>query len=125
MSAFEKMRMSVKNSTMTHSVHNVGRRKKRILFKCISRTLCYFKMLCVSNVMETWMRNTTETDYMITCNHVSADGQFDSDASVPAGAVHSKRLSEGEKIMFYCITLIFVSCIGIILCMFAVMRVYI
>ena len=34
--------------------------------------------------METWLRNTTETDLMITCNHVSADGQFDSDASVPA-----------------------------------------
>ena len=30
-------------------------------------------------------------------NHVSADGQFDSDASVPAGAVNSERLSEGEK----------------------------
>ena len=43
----------------------------------------------------TWLRNTTETDFMITCNHVSADGQFDSDASVPAGAVHSERLSEG------------------------------
>ena len=47
--------------------------------------------------METWLRNTTETDFMITCNHVSADGQFDSDASVPAGAVNSERLSEGRK----------------------------
>ena len=37
----------------------------------------------------------TETDFMITCNHVSADGQFDSDASVPAGAVNSECLSEG------------------------------
>ena len=41
------------------------------------------------------MRNRTETDYMITCSHVSADGQFESDASVPAGAVDSERLSEG------------------------------
>ena len=47
--------------------------------------------------METWLRNTTETDFMITCNHVSADGQFDSDASVQAGAVNSDRLSEGGK----------------------------
>ena len=44
------------------------------------------------------MRNRTETDYMITCNHERADGQFDSDVSVPAGAVHSERLSEGKKI---------------------------
>ena len=36
-------------------------------------------------------------DFMITCNHVSADGQFDSDASVQAGAVNSERLTEGEK----------------------------
>ena len=63
----------------------------------MSRTLCYFKLLRVSNLMETWLRNTTETDCMITCNHVSADGQFDSDASVQAGAVNSERLSEGEK----------------------------
>ena len=28
---------------------------------------------------------------------MSADGQFDSGASVPAGAVHSGRLSEGKK----------------------------
>ena len=28
--------------------------------------------------METWMRNTSETDYLIKCNHVSADGHFDS-----------------------------------------------
>ena len=47
---------------------------------------------------------------MITCNHVSADGQFDSDASVLAGAVNSKRLS-GRKNMFHCITLC--SCTGV------------
>ena len=46
--------------------------------------------------METWLRNTTESYFMITCNHVSADGQFDSDASVLAGAVNSERLSEGK-----------------------------
>ena len=34
---------------------------------------------------------------MITCNHVSADGQFDSDTSVPAGAVNIELLSEGAK----------------------------
>ena len=56
--------------------------------------------------METWLRNTTETDFMITCNsnHVSADGQLDSGASGQAGAVNSERLSEGggrrEKIGF-------------------------
>ena len=51
--------------------------------------------------METWLRNTTETDFMITCNHVSADGQFDSDASVPAGPVNSERLDlRGKKIGF-------------------------
>ena len=93
--------------------------------------------------METWLRNTTETDFMITCNsnHVSADGQFDSGASVQAGAVNSERLSEGGgekgKNRFHCITLcsctevtgqmmsdvlFFVSCIEIIVCMFAVMR---
>ena len=47
--------------------------------------------------METWLRNSTATDFMITCNHVSADGKFDSDASVTAGAVNSERLSKGEK----------------------------
>ena len=67
--------------------------------------------------METWLRNTTETDFMITCNHVNADGQFDSDASVLAGAGNSERLSEGggrkekEKNMFHCITLC--SCTGV------------
>ena len=50
--------------------------------------------------METWLRNSTETDFMITCNHVCADGQFDSDASVTAGAVNSERLSEGGGICF-------------------------
>ena len=50
--------------------------------------------------METWLRNSTETDFMITCNHASADGQFDSDASVTAGAVNSERISEGKKICF-------------------------
>ena len=47
--------------------------------------------------METWLRNSTETDFMITCNHVSADGQFDSDASATAGAVNSERLYGGKK----------------------------
>ena len=64
-----------------HSLHNVGRRIKEYYLSA-SRTLCYFKLLRVSNLMETWLRNSTETDFMITCNHVSADGQFDSDASV-------------------------------------------
>ena len=31
---------------------------------------------------------------------MSADGQFDSDASVQAGAVNSERLTEGKKIDF-------------------------
>ena len=84
-----------------------------------------------------WLRNTTETDFMIRGYHVSADGQFDNDASVPAGAVNSERLSEGEN-MCHCITLcsctgvtgqmmsdvlFFVSCIEIILCMFAVIHI--
>ena len=38
--------------------------------------------------METWLRNTTETDLMITCNHVSADGQFDSDAACLTAMLH-------------------------------------
>ena len=41
---------------------------------------------------------------------MSADGQFDSDASVPAGAVNSERLSEWGD-MFHCITLC--SCTGV------------
>ena len=90
--------------------------------------------------MESWLQNSTETDFMITCNHVSADQQFDTNASVTAGAVNSQHLSDGEKICFivlHCITLcsctgvtgqmmsdvlFFVSCIEIILCMFVVMR---
>ena len=32
----------------------------------------------MSNLMETWMRNTSETDYVIKLYHVSADGHFDS-----------------------------------------------
>ena len=40
---------------------------------------------------------------------MSADGQFDSDASVSAGALNSQRLSEGG--MFHCITLC--SCTGV------------
>ena len=60
--------------------------------------------------METWLRNTTETGFMITCNHVSADGQFDSDASVQAGAVNSERLSEGGGNRFHCITLCSCTC---------------
>ena len=77
---------------------------------------------------------------MITCNHVSADRQFDSDASVQAGAVNSERLSEGEiSVSLYYIVfmygrhwtvmmsdvLFFVSCIEKIVCMFAVMRFHI
>ena len=59
--------------------------------------------------MENWLRNSTETDFMITCNHVSADGQFDSDASVTAGAVNSERLSEGggESVSLYYIVFIY------------------
>ena len=57
--------------------------------------------------METWLRNTTETDFMITCNHVSADGQFDSDAGVQAGAVKSERLSEGESVSLYYIVFMY------------------
>ena len=44
---------------------------------------------------------------MITCNHVSADGQFDSDASVPAGAVNSERLSEGGYVSLYYIVFMY------------------
>ena len=64
---------------------------------------------------------------------MSADGQFDSDASVQAGAVNSERLSEGKFLVslyyivfMYWVTgqmmsdvLFFVSCIEIIVCMFA------
>ena len=54
--------------------------------------------------METWLRNSTETDFMITC----ADRQFDSDASVTAGAVNSKRLSEGgESVSLYYIVFMY------------------
>ena len=88
--------MEIINKIPTHSLHNVGRRIKEYYLSA----LCYFKLLRVSNLMETWLRNTTETDFMITCNHVSADGQFDSDASVPAGAVNSERLSERWEICF-------------------------
>ena len=51
----------------------------------------------MSNLTETWKRNTSETDCVIKCNHVSTDGQFDSDASVSAGTVHSERLFERGK----------------------------
>ena len=34
----------------------------------------------------------------LTCNHASADGQFDSDTGVPSGAVHSERLSEKKNV---------------------------
>ena len=57
---------------------------------------------------------------MITCNHVSAHGQFDSDASVLVGAVNSERLSEGE--LFHCITLC--SCTGVTLQMMSALMCY-
>ena len=57
--------------------------------------------------METWLRNITETDFMITCNHMNADGQFDSDASVQAGAVNSERLSEGGSVSLYYIAFMY------------------
>ena len=68
---------------------------------------------------------------------MSADGQFDSDARVQAGAVNSERLSDGGNlkkksvslyyiVFIYWVTgqmmsdvLFFVSCIEIIVCMFA------
>ena len=55
------------------------------------------------------MRNTPETDYVIKCYHASADGQFDSDASVPSGAVHTERLFEKSTYVSNFITI----CVGL------------
>ena len=75
--------MEIINKIPTHSLHNVGRRIKEYY-------LSAYQEHCASCEIQQKL-----IDFMITCNHVSADGQFDSDASVQAGAVNSERLTEG------------------------------
>ena len=65
----------------------------------------------MSNLMETWMRNTPETDYVINCNHVSADGHFDSlvmRVFCPGQTTPSAYLRE-KNVWVICITLYIVS----------------
>ena len=63
----------------------------------------------MSNLMDTWMRNTSETDYVITFNHVSADEHFDSLVTrvfCPAGqTTPSAYLIEKKNVWGICITL--------------------